>query len=196
MRPRHPLPQLWLMTDERQGAQLLDTVMRLPRGAGVVFRHHRTPPPARRALYEQVRVIARARGLILVLAGPTGLAIAWRADGAHGRVPHRRSSRALLRTAPAHDARELKAAARAGADLIFLSPVFATRSHPGGRTLGPLRFGRLARQARVPVVALGGDDAVTRPVAGSGRGLWLGGNRCVGAAVRSGAHQNLKAVPI
>ena len=45
------------------------------------------------------------------------------------------------------------------ADALVLSPVFATRSHPGAPPLGPLRFRLLARQARVPVIALGGMTA-------------------------------------
>jgi thiamine-phosphate pyrophosphorylase len=54
---------------------------------------------------------------------------------------------------------ELGLAARLGADAALLSPVFATRSHPGGATLGPVRFRLLARQAALPVIALGGMDA-------------------------------------
>lgn len=156
MRRRHPLPRLWLMTDERQSEALWPALARLPRGTGVVFRHYRTPPTERRALYEQVRAIARARGLLLVLAGPPRDAIGWRADGAHGRSPHRTSTRALLRTAPAHGARELVAGRRRGATLLFLSPVFPTRSHPGARTLGPVRFGKLVKGYAKNAIALGG----------------------------------------
>ncbi len=161
MKPRHPLPTRWLMTDERQGDGLWIALARLPRGAGIIFRHHATPFSARRAYYERVRAIARRRGLVLVLAGPPMLAIAWQADGAHGRSPHRFASRRLLRTAPVHNAREI--ASVPTADLIFLSPVFATRSHAGAGALGPLRFAALARFARQPVVALGGmDEAKSR----------------------------------
>lgn len=147
------------MTDERQGDALWTALGRLPRGAGVIFRHYATPPAKRRALFERVAGIARRRRLVLLLAGSPQLAMAWRADGAHGRSPHRRTTRPLLRTAPAHDMPELIAAERAGADLILLSPVFATRSHPGAPVLGPVRFGLLARQARTPIVALGGMTA-------------------------------------
>jgi thiamine monophosphate synthase len=49
-----------------------------------------------------------------------------------------------VRTAPAHDRRELIAAKRAGAHLVLLSPVFATRSHPGQNSLGVIRFGLAA----------------------------------------------------
>lgn len=152
---RPVLPRLWLMTDERMGDALWRALAALPRGAGVVFRHHATPPVEQRALFDRVRAVTRARGLVLVLAGPPKLAIAWRADGAHGPSPHRRAPRPLLRTASAHDAREAAVRGRV-ADLLFVSPVFPTRSHPGARVLGPLGFARIARGAGTPMVALGG----------------------------------------
>jgi thiamine-phosphate pyrophosphorylase len=144
------------MTDERQGEALWRALAELPRGAGIVFRHYRTPPAERRRLYEAVRAVARRRRLTLVLAGPARLAAAWRADGAHGRRI-RRTARPLLYTAPAHSRTELVTARRAGADLVFLSPVFATQSHPDGRTLGTVRFGALAQHGS-GVIALGGMD--------------------------------------
>jgi thiamine-phosphate pyrophosphorylase len=154
MRSRQPLPRLWLMTDERMGDALWDALARLPRGSGVIFRHYETRD--RRALFERIRTIARRRGLMLLLAGSLREAAAWKADGAHGRSPHLRTTRPLLRTAPAHDAREL---ARVRAHAVFLSPVFATRSHPGASALGPMRFARLVRMSEAPAIALGGMDA-------------------------------------
>jgi thiamine-phosphate pyrophosphorylase len=55
--------------------------------------------------------------------------------------------------------RELIVANRTRADLIFLSPVFLTRSHPNGRTLGRRGFAALAQLSEVPVIALGGMNA-------------------------------------
>ena len=151
---RHaPLPTIWLMTDPRMGDALWPALARLPRGAGVIFRHYGVP--GRRALYDRVRRIARARRLVLLLAGTPRQAVGWRADGVHGGVP----GVARIRTVGAHDAAELVRAARCGADLVLLSPVFATRSHPQAGALGRVRFGPLARASRVPVVALGGMDA-------------------------------------
>ncbi|WP_404711033.1 thiamine phosphate synthase [Sphingomonas sp. MMS24-J13] len=153
---RHPLPRLWLMTDERIGDSLWPALASLPRGAGVIFRHYATPAPERRRLFEAVRAITRRRRLMLILAGSPRDAIAWRADGAHGRSRHVARSSRLVRTAPAHDTGELIAAIRAGVDLIFLSPVFLTRSHPGQRALGPVRFGLAAAPSTTPIIALGG----------------------------------------
>lgn len=156
--PQRPPPRLWLMTDERVAdAALLGAAARLPRGSGIVFRHYSLSAPARRALFEKVRAIARRRGVVLLLAGPERQAVAWRADGFHGRAGRRH--RHLLRSVSAHGMAEIRRAERAGAHLLFLSPLFPTRSHPGGRTLGRVRFGLLARQAHVPVIALGGMTA-------------------------------------
>jgi thiamine-phosphate pyrophosphorylase len=166
MEPRQPLPREWLMTDERQGDRLFDALARLPRGAGIVFRHYSLPPDERWRLFREVRLIARREGHVLLLGGPAEQAKAWRADGSHGAGPG-----AGLRSAPAHDLREIRAAERAGAALIFLSPVYPTRSHPGAATLGPAEFGRLSRRTRLPVVALGGMDR-SRAKALRLRGAW------------------------
>lgn len=167
------LPTIWLMTDERFiDEALVAAAARLPRGrAGIVFRHYRTPPRERRALFDRIAAIARRRRLVLMLAGGARRAAAWKADGWHGR-DMRRAARPLLHSAPAHDAGEI-AAARRGTDLLFLSPLHATRSHPGGAALGRVRFAALARQAHVPVIALGGVKASHgRALAGIGASGW------------------------
>lgn len=154
MRRLHPLPTLWLMTDERVALdRLLRGAARLPRGSGIVLRHYRTAAGERRALFDALRRIAVRRGLRLFLAGSEGQALAWGADGFHGRE---RGKGRLPMSAPVHDMRELRMAERAGAGVVFLSPLFATRSHPGARALGAFRFSAMARRARVPVMALGG----------------------------------------
>jgi len=156
------------MTDERQGERLIEAIGRLPPGSGIVFRHYRLPQAERRALFERVKAAARRRGLVLLLAGPAAEAASWGADGSHGR-----GSGFGLRTAPAHDRRGIRAAERAGAAAVFLSPVFPTRSHPGARALGPARFTMLARRASLPVIALGGMNA-TRARALRGAWGWAG----------------------
>ena len=154
-RHRKNPPRLWLMTDERvDQAALIAAAERLPRGrAGIVFRHYGTAATERRALFEALRKIARRRRLVLMLGGTAHEAAAWRADGAHGRDA-RRAVRPMLRSRPVHDGKEARAARRA--DLAFLSPLFATRSHPGERHLGRVRFAALARRSAPPVIALGG----------------------------------------
>ena len=151
------LPSLWLVTDERVAVEtLLASATRLPRArAGILFRHYRTERRERRALFDRMRVIARRRRLVLLLAGSAREAEAWGADGWHGKSGGGAGGR-LLHSMAVHDARELRAAVRAGAALVFLSPLFVTRSHPGAGALGRVRFAALAQGAPMPVMALGG----------------------------------------
>lgn len=149
MRRRHPLPRIWLMTDERMGDRLWGAIERLPRGSGVVFRHYSLPLAERRALFDRVARQARRLGLVLVVAGKDRLG---RADGSHNQ-PRRHNG---LATWSVHSRRELIAAQRQHADMIFVSPVFASRSNPNARSLGVVRLGLLIRSSRVPAIALGG----------------------------------------
>lgn len=154
------LPALWLISDARNDAGLERALARLPRGSGLIFRHYHLDGPKRLARFRALRRIANARGHMVVLADSALTAREWGADGIYGAPRALWPRRAgLLYLATAHDLTELGLAARLGADAALLSPVFATRSHPGGRVLGAVRFRLLARQSRLPVIALGGMTA-------------------------------------
>ena len=154
-----PLPEVWLVSDARNDAALERALAQLPRGSGFIFRHHHLPPAQRRARFAQLARRARARGQLAILAGSAAQARAWRADGAYGSPLLLARGPDILRLAAVHSLRELAKARRA--DLVLLSPVFSTRSHPGATPLGPLRFRLLAARSPVPVIALGGITAKT-----------------------------------
>jgi thiamine-phosphate pyrophosphorylase len=155
------IPALWLFTDSRRLPDPRGAVAKLPRGrAGVVYRHD--DAPERLALGHDLARICRARRLILVVAGDVRLAAALRA-GVHlrgGRWPGPVRIRRFV-TSSAHNLPDLRRAARAGATLAFLSPVFATASHPRARSLGPTRWSGLACHAPIEVAALGGIDGMS-----------------------------------
>lgn len=153
-----PLPRIWLLSDARNDAALERALKRLPRGSGFVFRHYHLPEAERRERFAALARMARSRGIRVVLSGSAAQARRWGADGSYGS-----HSGAMLATA--HSLRELRQVRRAQG--VLLSPVFPTRSHPGGRVLGPLRFRLLAAQSPVPVIALGGMNS-----AGSRRLKW------------------------
>lgn len=147
------LPKTWLMTDERMGERLIPSIRALPRGSGIVFRHHTLPPKQRRSLFKHIRCIARKNRLMLVFDGTTGAACAVKADGQHSSDQKRPSS---IRTMAVHNMAERIKAERIGVDLIFVSPVFRTATHPGQKPLGRVRFGQLVCGSKTPVIALGG----------------------------------------
>ena len=164
-RRRQRLPALFLFTDAARLADPRGAIARLPRPGcfgplcGVVLRHDGAPDRA--ALARDVARLCRARRIPLVVAGDSRLAAALGAglhlrDGRYPSPARPARRRGGLVTGSAHDLASLRRAARNGADLVFLSPAFATASHPGRRALGPLRWRLLARRSEVPVLALGG----------------------------------------
>lgn len=156
---KNNLPRIWLMTDPRFGDDLLPAIKRLPLKSGVIFRHYDLAADERRALFRRVRRICRQRGHMLFLAGDERAARRWRADGFHARKGRRRSNN-MVRSAAVHNRREMAKAQRNGADLVLISPVFATASHPEASVLGRGGLMRLAKLARgMKVIALGGMDA-------------------------------------
>ena len=151
-------PRMWLMTDERMGERLWGAIDRLPaKHSGVVFRHYQTPSDARTALARRIADICRRRGLTLAIAGNEGLAQTLGADLAHNpaglpvKLPFSRS---------VHSPTEAEAARDEGAALIFVSPIYATRSHPGRPALGPKAAAQIARVTGRPAIALGGMNAL------------------------------------
>lgn len=135
------------MTDERMGDALWRTLVRLPPGSGVVFRHYATPERERRALLRRVKRIAQVRRLVVVVAGKSVIA----ADDVHGRARTHG-----IRTWPAHSRGEALAGKRAGAAALFVSPIHVTRSHQGAAGLGPAQAMRIGRGLGIPMIALGG----------------------------------------
>lgn len=156
-------PPLFLFSDPAR-MDVLAVARILPPGlCGVVFRHDGAPDRA--ALARRLRAICRARRLVLVVAGDAKLALALQA-GLHLRGGARpdltRLPRHALRTASVHDARELRRARNNAANIVFVSPAFPTRSHPGAAALGAYRWRQLARRAApAKAYALGGVDGTS-----------------------------------
>ena len=158
-----------LFTDERaeDPASIVNSLPRLPGiRMAVIFRHYGRPD--REMLARRLDQACRLKGLRLLVAGDPALAFRLKAGGVHVPQWQSHNIRGLrirypdwLVSAACHDAASLAQAAGMGADCAFLSPVFATASHGGVRTLGPLRAHALAAQARLPVLALGGINPQT-----------------------------------
>ncbi|MEO3471121.1 thiamine phosphate synthase [Roseomonas sp. CAU 1739] len=162
---RHPV--LWLVTDPVRLPDPLAAAAALARGSGVLARGLAPPMRARLA------ALARRRGLVLLVGADGRDALAARAGlhlpdrrAANGVLPFLLARRAgapgaMLTIAAHHGAASAARARRLRPDLAFLSPLFATRSHPGAPALGPLRWLAAARGLGVPAIALGGVAAGT-----------------------------------
>ncbi|MDJ0978257.1 MAG: thiamine phosphate synthase [Erythrobacter sp.] len=153
------LPDLWLLSDGRNDDKLETALAAMPRGNAFVFRHYHLAAGERRKRFDELAEIARSRDHLTVLSGDAEQGIEWGADGIYGPPTNLGKREGLMRFATAHSAREVLLANRNGADALFLSPVFPTRSHPGGACLGVSLFRELAARSQIPVIALGGMTA-------------------------------------
>jgi thiamine-phosphate pyrophosphorylase len=154
MATNQPLwPRDWLMTDERMGERLWEAIGRVSaESGGIVFRHYSLEAAERLELGRRVAALARERKLLLAVARDVRLAEKLEAQLVHNP----RAETDLPFSRSVHDEREALTAREAGAALVFVSPVYVTRSHPGAEPLGPDRAARLAEFAGCPAVALGG----------------------------------------
>jgi thiamine-phosphate pyrophosphorylase len=177
-RTRHNLPRLFLVSDQSRQADVVAVARRLASGSGVILRHY--GDPGRDALAARLAQVAAARHLVLIVAADWRLAARIGAAGIHlpeAMARHAvlapvlgwiRRRRALL-TIAAHSPAALAQARRLGASAAIVSPVFATASHPGARTIGAVRFAQWSRRAGLPMVALGGMNPKSRRRLGGAR---------------------------
>lgn len=169
--PRDRLAALRLLviTDGQGCAARLEQQIREILAGGICAVQLREPGLSARALgalCDRLRPWFDAAGGLLLVNDRVDVAAAC----AHGaQVGHRSLAPAQARRlllagqvlgSSAHDERELAAARAAHCDFALLSPVFATASKPGAVPLGQERAAALTAAAGLPVVWLGGLDAV------------------------------------
>ncbi|VAW02516.1 hypothetical protein MNBD_ALPHA04-1501 [hydrothermal vent metagenome] len=159
MKNHTDLPKIWLMTDARNDHMLESVIRKMPRRSGIIFRHYHLDMESRCRRFAEIQKLAHRRNHLILLAGPPALARKWKADGVHGRQWKRRETNGLVHSAAAHDRAEIGQAKGNGAELIFLSPLFATRSHPDVRPLALSQVRRLMDLVSGKIILLGGMDA-------------------------------------
>lgn len=143
-------------------ADLLGGLARLPRGCLLRLRLPALGDSDYAVLASETIVAGRAHDIGVVLdrepAQASALGAAgWHADARRAKALAQRPLGQDFRfLASAHDAAEVAAAHRAGADAVVIGPVRATASHPGAAPLGWRGFAELAQSAGLPAYALGG----------------------------------------
>ncbi|HEX7047846.1 MAG TPA: Nudix family hydrolase [Gammaproteobacteria bacterium] len=187
------LPDFCLVTPDPTNTSrdvFLDGLQASLRG-GVNLVQFRAPAVSRSdyvSLAREVLQLCRRHHARLLLNGAADLLDDVDADGIH--LGSRQASRLNRRPVPlnawlsvaCHSLAELRQAQRLGADLVLISPVAATATHPQHSPIGWTGFSGLAQRANMPAFALGGmskDDLMKAKAAG-GRGiaairsLWCG----------------------
>jgi 8-oxo-dGTP diphosphatase len=133
---------------------------RLARGLKLLqFREHLREPHEIR-LAEQIFSLVGRYGAKMLVNGDVELAKRLGAQGVHlpsaTLMQLTEKPEGLMVAASCHNAQELAHAQALGLDLVVLSPVLPTQSHPDTSTLGWGVFAQLIEKIEIPVYALGG----------------------------------------
>jgi thiamine-phosphate pyrophosphorylase len=165
-----PDPPLLLVTDRRQARRPLVEVVGAALVAGcrwVSVREKDLPEEEQIALARMLMPMARRHGARLMVHGDAALAKACGADGVH--LPSGSdlaAARALLGAdklvgVSIHIVTEAEALDPTVIDYAIAGPAFETASKPGyGPEIGRKGLAEIARASRVPVLAIGGLNAV------------------------------------
>ena len=167
------MPRLLLITDSTVCADLPGAVAAALDGGvrHVLLREKGMAAGPLTRLAAKLLALTAAQGAHLLIHDRVDVALAVAADGVH--LPDEgletAAARRLLAQRPGggllgrscHSVAGACQALQAGADFVTLSPLFATRSHPGLPPLGLARFAAMRAEIPGPVLALGGIQADT-----------------------------------
>lgn len=169
------LPNLTLITDSQRlpkdrFSEVVDAA--LSGGVDAVLVREKKMDSARLlAFASHLRELTNRHQATLIVHTQADIAKAIHADGVHlssmemNQIPAIREwlkNDEITLSTSCHNKIELEFAHRFGADFVFLSPVFTTRSHPDKEPLGITRFRELAAASPLPVIALGGISSTNR----------------------------------
>lgn len=156
------LPRFILMTDDERLPDPTSIVGLLPPNSAIIAR---SQDMARvKVLINVLRPICSSHNIALLAAGDFKTVRSFDVDGIH------LSETAVLETntemvsfperwiltAAAHSVSAVQRANSLRADVVMISPVFATRSHPDTQVLGPSGYRHLAQHAPESACPLGG----------------------------------------
>lgn len=150
-----------MLTDERNGGRERKWLASLPKNTWVIVRAH-TKTERINAFKTLKKARGNRRDLRLLISVDTALARRLGADGVH--YPDRALRRAqpavpvnMLQTTAVHCMRsKVRAEKRAAASVRLISPILATLSHSGEKTLGWFSARKLIAPSNTPHYAMGG----------------------------------------
>ena len=148
-------PSLWYFTDEDKTKDIINILNRLPTYSGIVLRSYCSKE--RKTIIKIVLRIAKRKNFMVLMASQPR--VHGNINGLHlpkWEYKCRKNTKEHIISVSAHSLKDKRKIINTKADIVFLSSVFHTNSHPKRKHLGIIRFGLLARNLARPIIALGG----------------------------------------
>jgi len=133
----------------------------------VIFREYDLKSKEREILAQELLAICREQNHKFLIGKNLQLARKLRADGAHFsdrdhlplQIFNRQNwPRKFIFSFACHNFLSVLKSQQLKADMIFVSPIFATKSHPNVAPLGLRELSKIIRASKIPIFALGGVD--------------------------------------
>ena len=140
-------------------------IKKLPKNSAVIFREYDLESKEREILAREILAICRAKNHKFLIGKNLELARKLRADGVHFsdrdhlplQIFNRQNwPRKFIFSFACHNFLSVLKSQQLKADMIFVSPVFATKSHLGVEPLGLRELSKIIRLSKIPIFALGG----------------------------------------
>ncbi len=146
-------------TDRKRCDNLGEIIKNLPKNSAVIFREYDLSEEKRQELALEIFEICKKFGHKFLVGKSLGLAKLVNADGVHfSDLDSCKISgdKKFIVSMACHSLKSVARAQNSAVDIIFLSPIFATKSHENAKILGLNILLKACKISSKPVFALGG----------------------------------------
>ena len=164
------LPRIIIVFNEKEFNKNFFLKLKIPNGAAILLRSYKIK--GRKKIAKQLLKFCKIKKLKLLISEDIKLARDINADGVHfptymvkkdiinwSLINKIKIKNNLIITTAIHNSKELENAQLFDFDAGLLSPVFPSKSHPNGKSLGIRKFSKLVDKSDLPIYALGGINA-------------------------------------
>ena len=164
------LPRIIIVFNEKEFNKNFFLKLKIPNGAAILLRSYKIK--CRKKIAKQLLKFCKIKKLKLLISEDIKLARDINADGVHfptymvkkdiinwSLINKIKIKKNLIITTAIHNSKELENAQLFDFDAGLLSPVFPSKSHPNGKSLGIRKFSKLVDKSDLPIYALGGINA-------------------------------------
>ena len=164
------LPRIIIVFNEKEFNKNFFLKLKIPNGAAILLRSYKIK--GRKKIAKQLLKFCKIKKLKLLISEDIKLARDINADGVHfptymvkkdiinwSLINKIKIKKNLIITTAIHNSKELENAQLFDFDAGLLSPVFPSKGHPNGKSLGIRKFSKLVDKSDLPIYALGGINA-------------------------------------
>ena len=164
------LPRIIIVFNEKEFNKNFFLKLKIPNGAAILLRSYKIK--GRKKIAKQLLKFCKIKKLKLLISEDIKLARDINADGVHfptymvkkdiinwSLINKIKIKKNLIITTAIHNSKELENAQLFDFDAGLVAPVFPSKSHPNGKSLGIRKFSKLVDKSDLPIYALGGINA-------------------------------------